>query len=384
MLEYPGIPNGVAIAIDDLVDNCAEIKEGQEVVLQAHVDGTCGGDNLVDPQVISWLQAAIRKRGANVSMLWIDEPFGPAHKWRLPRIFMAALEACDVIIRHTFDLETEEFYEIREKAVENGVALVRNFATTASLLNTAWAQTPHELVAQIRWQTATAFQVGLPFQLTDENGTHLEGYIAEPDGPAFRTYSNWRNDDVSYRPFPEWCTPPIDLSDASGVYVFDRTLTWWSRYIGVPPFFKDPIRLTIEKNRITKIEGKEEAATLKSFLAFLETKIGDSAYNFKSIHSGVHPQAEVGPHQCPSPLHRRMIEHGHCCNIHGHIGRNRPTAKYPYWTHITADIRNATWRVGDQLVIDNGHMTALDHPEVLAVAEKYPDRPGLKPEPRRF
>ena len=99
MLEYPGIPKGVAIAIDDLVDNCAEIKEGQEVVLQAHVDGTCGGDNLVDPQVLSWLQAAIQRRGANVSMLWIDEPFGPPHEWRLPRIFMAALEACDVIIK---------------------------------------------------------------------------------------------------------------------------------------------------------------------------------------------------------------------------------------------------------------------------------------------
>ena len=38
MLEYPGIPKGVAIAIDDLVDNCAGIKKGQEVVLQAHVD----------------------------------------------------------------------------------------------------------------------------------------------------------------------------------------------------------------------------------------------------------------------------------------------------------------------------------------------------------
>jgi hypothetical protein len=40
----------------------------------------------------------------------------------------------------------------------------------------------------------------------------------------------------------------------------------------------------------------------------------------------------------------------------------------------------ATWRVGETLVHDQGHLTALDHPEVLAVAAKYPGRPGLGPE----
>jgi hypothetical protein len=40
--------------------------------------------------------------------------------------------------------------------------------------------------------------------------------------------------------------------------------------------------------------------------------------------------------------------------------------------------------VGDTLLYDRGHLMALDHPEVLAVAAKYPDRPGLKPEPWRY
>jgi hypothetical protein len=33
-------------------------------------------------------------------------------------------------------------------------------------------------------------------------------------------------------------------------------------------------------------------------------------------------------------------------------------------------------------VHDRGRMTALDHPDVLAVAAKYPGRPGVNPEPR--
>src|SRR5512139_3137954 len=151
MKKTEGMTSGTALAINDLLDNCAEIKAGQGVVLLAHMDGMYGGDNLVDPQTISWLQAAVRHRGANASVLWIDEPAKP-HAWRIPPVYMAALKACDVFISHSFDLTTEEFYPIREEAVKHGVALVRNFATTPSLLNTAWAQTPSDLVAEIRYQ----------------------------------------------------------------------------------------------------------------------------------------------------------------------------------------------------------------------------------------
>jgi hypothetical protein len=51
--------------------------------------------------------------------------------------------------------------------------------------------------------------------------------------------------------------------------------------------------------------------------------------------------------------------------------------------HVTVDIRDAIWRVGENLVHDRGGLTALDHPEVLAVDAKYPGRPGVNPEPRR-
>ena len=34
-------------------------------------------------------------------------------------------------------------------------------------------------------------------------------------------------------------------------------------------------------------------------------------------------------------------------------------------------------KVGDVLAYDNGHLCALDDPEVLEIAAKYPDRPGI-------
>jgi hypothetical protein len=52
--------------------------------------------------------------------------------------------------------------------------------------------------------------------------------------------------------------------------------------------------------------------------------------------------------------------------------------------HCTGDIRTATLIVGDTLIHDRGHLTALDNPAVLAMAAKYPGRPGLGLEPRSY
>ena len=106
--------------------------------------------------------------------------------------------------------------------------------------------------------------------------------------------------------------------------------------------------------------------------------VGEGVYDFSCLHCGVHPHAMVGAHQCPNINYRRLIEHSHASNIHVHIGAPQPTSKYPYWMHCTGDIQGATWQVGDKLIYDKGQLTALGHPEVIAVAEKYPGRPGLE------
>ena len=380
-----GIPRGATIAIDDMLDNCAQIREGQEVLILAQIDGLYGGDNLVDEQAISWIQAAVQSRGANATIMWIDEPDKP-HAWRIPPILKAALSRCDVMINHSFDLVAEEIIEFRDLfgSKKPDFIMVRNFATTAPLLCTAWAQTPHELVSEIRYQASVPFKEGVTWQLTDENGTHLEGKVAPSDNPLFPVYTTRRSEVAGYRPWPEWVIPPICIAETNGTVVFDCMLSWWSRYIGISPYFEKPICLTIEDCRIKKIEGGQEAVALKRFLEEMKKTLGDGVYDFAAIHTGVHPQAIVGAHQCPSLLYRRVIDHSHACNIHFHIGAPPPIKEYPYWMHCTGDIRTATWRVGDTLLHDEGRMTVLDQPDVLAVAKKYPGRPGLDLEPWRY
>lgn len=383
-----GITRGTALAINDFLDNCAEIKPGDEVVIAAHVDGMYGGDNLVDPRAIAWIQAAIQSRDANPSVLWIDEP-SRMHKWRVPPVFLAALKASNVFINCSFDLTIEELKTIQETAAEYDVTLCRNFATTPGLLNSPWVQTPYELLCEIRYQACVPFGEGnLPYKITDENGTHIEGTILPANHPRFPTYTVRRKECPGYRPFPEWIFPPINVANTNGTIVFDRMLSWWSRYVGIPPFFKNRVHLTIENNCITKIEGKEEADAIRRFLKSMEPLLGETVYNFPEIHAGVHPQPFVAPQQCNNPLIQRVVDHSASYCIHFHIGTTKPAVwprkEYPYWIHMTGDLINATWKVGDQLIHDRGHMTALDHPKVKEVADKYPDRPTLGPVARSF
>src|SRR3989304_1890720 len=113
MSTASGIPKAAAVAINDMLDHCAKVRPGQEGLILAHRDGLYGGDNLVDEEAISWIQTAVQLRGANPSVLWIDEIAKP-HAWRFPPVVKAALSACDVFINNSFDIVTEEAVGFRD------------------------------------------------------------------------------------------------------------------------------------------------------------------------------------------------------------------------------------------------------------------------------
>jgi hypothetical protein len=384
MSAAPGIPKVASMAINDFLDNCVKVESGQEIVLLAHVDGLYGGDNVVDQDAMGWIQSGIAARGANPTIVWVDEPMKP-HAWRVPPAAKAAIKASDLLILNSLDLEIEEIVEMKDLAFVDHIPHIRNFATTAPLLCTAWARTPYKLVSQIRHEAGAAFVPGQPLEMWDDAGTQLTATVLPSDFPLFPTYDVWRHENGGYyRPWPEWVFPPVNLTEVNGTCVFDCMLSYWSRFIGISPYFDARIKLTIEHSRIVDIEGGEEAKALKRFLEKMHEPLGDQVYRFDHLHGGVHPQASVSPYQCPNVLHRRMIEHAHSCNIHVHVGAPDWTPEYYYWVHCTGDLRTASLKVGDTLVWDKGYLTALDSPAVRAVAAEYPDRPGLEPEPRSW
>lgn len=50
------IPERAAIAVADLLDNCARVQRDQHVLLLCALDGLYGGKNLIDEQAVAWIQ----------------------------------------------------------------------------------------------------------------------------------------------------------------------------------------------------------------------------------------------------------------------------------------------------------------------------------------
>jgi hypothetical protein len=378
-LTPDSIPEAAQVAVGDLLEHGAHMKAGQRILLVAYLDGLYGGDNLVDRTAIEWIRRGVEERGGHAEVLWVDAPARADH-WEFPGVVRRAMDRSDLVINHSFDLTVEEILDFRNYVErDHHIPMVRNFATTAPLLCTAWAQTPQELVSEIRVQASKKFVPGAAWEITDPNGTHLKGTILPARNPTLG-YAT-RREIGNYLPWPEWVCPPISLARTSGSITFDRTLSWWSRYVGVPPYFEHPVTLTIEDARIVRIEGKEEADAIRRYVEYLAGRLGPEAYNFDTLHFGVHPQAHAAIQQCPSILYRRLIEHSDSHNLHVHVGSAKGKPDYPYWPHITGDIRQATFTIGDATIYENGRLTALRDTAVMAIAAKYPQRPGVDPAP---
>ncbi len=370
------MPRQVAVSINELLDRCAEIKAGQEVLIVAAPDGLTGGYNVVDEACVAWIQAAVQQRGAHPALLWVDI-LSKVHAWRVPPVLKAAVAGANVVISHAFDLPFEELYELRDLMAKHRAIFVRNMATTAKLLASDWAQTPYALVSEIRIRAAQMFKEGLVWTLTHDNGTRLTGKIRSPL-PAGRKYADRRTEGF-YRPFPEGVFSPVNLLDTEGTLIFNRTSPWWARYINVPCHFATPVQLTIENNRIRHFDGGDEAKAMERFLAYLAEQVGESIYEVFALHGGVHPHAKVGSHQCSHETYREFIDHHHSSNLHLHLGvvPGDARAKYPYFVHVTGDLQGATLQVGDRPVYDHGRLTVLDLPEIKAITAHYPDQPGV-------
>ena len=126
------IPPQAANAINDMLDRCAVIEPGHNVLIVAVPDGLYGGLNVVDEQTLTWIQMGVQLRGANPTLMWVDTPSRPSvvwsetgihmEGWRVPKILAAAVAGADVIIGNAVDLTYEE--ELREWSGQIGRAHV--------------------------------------------------------------------------------------------------------------------------------------------------------------------------------------------------------------------------------------------------------------------
>jgi hypothetical protein len=381
------MPPEAAQAVANMLDGCARLQPGQNVLILAATDGLHGGRNIVDEQAIAWIQEGVQARGAHPSVLWVDMPVRrnviwpdiPTREtvWKIPPIVKAALKGADVLINHVLDLSSEEeLKEWPQLLKEYKVPMVRNMATTAPLLCSAWARTPHALINELRYRTGEMVKPGERWTLTHPNGTHLQGTVGQP-GRGGEGYAYWR-DTGYYWPFPEGIYPAVNPVGTEGLFVFDQMMPVWARHVGVPVRFEAPVRITVRDNHMVKFEGGGEARTIEAFLHQLAKHVGEGdAFEIRGPHGGIHPAAKVTAAQCPDEDYREFIASFHTGAVHMHLGQGGRAKDFPYNLHTAAEVRGATLAIGNMTLHENGRLGAFDDPRVKEVAASIGNRPGF-------
>ena len=82
----------------------------------------------------------------------------------------------------------------------------------------------------------------------------------------------------------------------NGIYVFDQMMPVWAKEIGVPVRFSAPVRISVEDNQMTRIEGGAEARAIRGFLEALARRVGEKKSEL--AHGVARVATPVGERDC--------------------------------------------------------------------------------------
>lgn len=363
--------NQLLVGARNCVINCGGVESGMNVLILSLV-----GDksNPAEDQAVHALATVCQEVGAHPQILWAT---GMEKGWwdEPSPIVVGAFRSADVVINNTISIG-RPLKVIRESMFKSGVTMIRNMATTADVLASEWATFPFQLSDEITHRIGARIEAGERWRVTHPNGTDVQGRIAAPPtvGTGVRHYGEYRRESRN-RPFPQGCFNPMSTTEAEGVLIFDRTLPWEARHIGVGELkFTEPIHVTIQDNKMVHFEGGPEATAYRRFYEELLPYLGEDAWNVSGWHAGVHPKAriQIMAQENPDFWHRAV--HNNTSVVHFHLGgRIDKEYNYAYMWHLSNELDGATVYIDGEKLYDAGHLTVLDEPSFRSFAAQFGD-----------
>ena len=350
---------------------CGGVEKGTNVLILNLINDPA---NPADETAVHALATVAQEVGANVQVLWST---GMEKSWwsEVPPIVVGAWNAADVVVSNAIAFG-RGVKAIREAMFKKGTIRIRNQASTAGILGSEWARFPFELSDEITRRVGERFEKTRTWRVVSANGTDISGKVGVVPtiGTGMTRYGQKRREKQN-RPFPQGCFNPITSEDANGIIVFDRTLPWEARHVGVPEMkFSEPLKITVEKNQMVHFEGGFESGCYRRFYESLVPYLGEDAWNVSGWHAGIHPKAKVyeAAEKSPDIVHRAV--HNHPSVMHFHLGGSiGKEYNYPYMWHLSNEIEGATIYLDGEKLYDGGHLTVLDDPEVRSYAGQYGD-----------
>ncbi len=316
----------------------AEIRSDENVLLVS--------EYTTDYLVLETLSAEFKAAAADLCIIYMD----PAHglKRKVPSMVLGAWNESDVMIdllTHTL-LHGDQAWKM---ILERKIRYYSMLAMARPQVLATGARFPPALFREIADKAYQKARQSKEVRVTDVRGTDVTAEIDHEQGV-------W---DVPGRVFPGGviCLEPV--WKAEGIIYFD-IFTGFGRTT-------QPIKLTIEENTCTSIEGGIESEWLRD-----HTNV-ENGKNFAEVAFGLNPWMRLNIDDDPTKTH--IEAHRHAGVAHMALGRADGTrgVVVDAATHIDGTIVSPTVYLDDEIVVDRGKLKLLDDPEIHELAKHYGD-----------
>jgi len=238
----------VARGARQLIEDIMLTKPGEEVVITA--------DTSTDWRVVEATAQAAFAAGATPTVVWYESR--PNAVMEPPKAVAGAIRQADVWIEYAvaYLLHSEAY----KRALEQGCRYICLTGMDVDMMVRTIAQVDYPKMIALSHALGSVLAQADRIRVTSAAGTDLTAGMGGRKIRYSGKLADTPGEPIMLGGQISWC--PLEES-IEGVIVFDGAC-WPPRELGL---LRSPIRLTLEKGRVTKVEGGHEARTLERWFA---------------------------------------------------------------------------------------------------------------------
>ena len=326
-------------------------------------------DPLLDTRVVDAVSGLAKARGATVNLFMAESSTIPG----VPEEVKGLIQKADFVVSTWFCSIEDPFNVAMRKSGQRWVKIT--YFRDLDLLMTPQARFPVELVGEIVRATERKIPKGRDFEIkfADQRGTDLRIKFTKDMRDRMYAGNRWRGKTIADEP---GCY--VHYLAAHGPNFWDSTAMagddkvniegviypQWG--IGFPQPFAEKIAVEFKGNKVIRVSGESPDAKIlrDQLMGGKLIEGGGCGFNPKAPRHTVYPAGS----NSPGALHFGVDLAKPC----DYIRRVMPHWEEPP-IHQDLIVLDATVTAGDEVLIQDGFLTALRDPQVVEAARRYGD-----------
>ncbi len=348
-------------AMDNFLRTFAFTPEDKLVIL---------ADRKLDPRVIHAICGLARSRGIKPWVIMSDT----TQHTEVPAEIRPIVEQATFVVSSWFCSIIDPFCIAQRAKGQRWVKIT--YFRNLDLLDTDQARFPIDIVGEIIRQTAAQYPESGNFDLHFSNtgGTDLTIKFTEEMRRNLLSSNRWRGNMAADEPgcyvhyLPThgpnlYDRTSVDNDDLVPVSLNGTVVPFWA--VGFEKPFEETIKVRFENDRVTAVDGNsDDAVILRDMLIGGQIIELGCGFNPKAPRHTIYPAGA----NSPGALHYGID----LAKPSDYIRRMMPEWEEPP-VHMDLISYDTTVTAGNAILIDEGFLSSLKAPSVVAMAEKYGD-----------